>query len=110
MFYIENFGCQMNVHDSEMLSALLHSKGWTQTSDYMSADAIILNTCSVREKAEQKVFSRFGILKQAKDSRPEVKLVLVGCMARAWGKKLFKRIPYLDVAVGPGRLHRLPEF
>ena len=110
MFYIENFGCQMNVHDSEMLSALLHSKGWTQTSDYMSADAIILNTCSVREKAEQKVFSRFGILKQAKDSRPEVKLVLVGCMARAWGKKLFKRIPYLDIAVGPGRLHQLPEF
>lgn len=109
MFYIENFGCQMNVHDSEMLAALLNSEGWTQTSDFMLADAVILNTCSVREKAEQKVFSRFGILKQAKDSRPEVKLVLVGCMARAWGKKLFKRIPYLDIVLGPGRLHRLPE-
>lgn len=109
-FYIENFGCQMNVHDSEMLAALLCSEGWTQTSDLQTAEAIILNTCSVREKAEQKVFSRFGVLKQVKSDRPGVRFVLAGCMAKAWGRNLFKRIPTLDIAVGPGRLDRIPEY
>jgi tRNA-2-methylthio-N6-dimethylallyladenosine synthase len=100
----------MNVHDSEMLSALLRSEGWAFTADLQNAEVIILNTCSVREKAEQKVFSRFGVLKQLKHENPGVRFVLAGCMAKAWGRNLFKRIPTLDIAVGPGRLNRIPEY
>lgn len=109
-FYIENFGCQMNVHDSEMLAALLKADGWSVVSNPESADVIILNTCSVRDKAEQKVFSRFGILKEVKNSRPDTCFVLAGCMARAWGKTVLKRMPFIDLVVGPGMLHKIPEY
>ncbi|MBN1879894.1 tRNA (N6-isopentenyl adenosine(37)-C2)-methylthiotransferase MiaB [bacterium] len=109
-FYIENFGCQMNVHDSEMLAALLQSHEWVQVSDYHEADVIILNTCSVREKAEQKVFSRFGVLKDQKVERPHVRFILAGCMAKAWGIKLLRRLPYLDLIIGPGMLAKIPEY
>lgn len=109
-FYIENFGCQMNVHDSEMLAALLETEGWIHVSDYRQADVIILNTCSVRDKAEQKVFSRFGVLKEQKSIRSGVRFVLAGCMAKAWGRKLLRRVPYLDLVVGPGMLGKIPEY
>ncbi|MCD4653194.1 tRNA (N6-isopentenyl adenosine(37)-C2)-methylthiotransferase MiaB, partial [bacterium] len=100
----------MNVYDSEQLAAMLVAEGWVQVTDNEKADVVILNTCSVREKAEQKVFSRFGRLKELRTQRRDVKFVLVGCMARAWGRKLLKRIPYLDLVVGPGMLHRIPQY
>jgi tRNA-2-methylthio-N6-dimethylallyladenosine synthase len=109
-FYIENFGCQMNVHDSEMLAALLKADGWRNVTDPENADVVILNTCSVRDKAEQKVFSRFGILKDIKKQRSDVSYVLAGCMAKAWGKTILKRMPFIDLVVGPGMLHKVPEL
>ena len=84
-FYIQTFGCQMNVHDSEKMHALLTMEGAQAVTEPESANVIILNTCSVREKAEQKVFSRIGRIAILKRDNPELKLVLAGCMARAWG-------------------------
>ncbi len=100
----------MNVHDSEKLTGLLLSLDWEQVSDPEAARIIILNTCSVREKAEQKVFSRLGRLAPLKKQQPDLKIVLAGCMAKAWGRKLFKRNAAIDLVLGPGVLHRLPEY
>ncbi|HPQ40160.1 MAG TPA: tRNA (N6-isopentenyl adenosine(37)-C2)-methylthiotransferase MiaB [bacterium] len=109
-FYIENFGCQMNVHDSEKLAVLLKVHGWRPVTEPEAADVIILNTCSVREKAEQKVFSRLGRLREIKSQRRRTLFVIAGCMARAWGRSLLKRVPYLDLVVGPGMLDRIPDY
>lgn len=109
-FYIENFGCQMNVHDSEQLAILLKVNGWQAVTAPEAADVIILNTCSVREKAEQKVFSRLGRLRELKSRRRRILFVIAGCMARAWGRTLLKRVPYIDLVVGPGMLDKVPGY
>lgn len=100
----------MNVHDSEKLAGLMADQQWEKVEIPEDATVIILNTCSVREKAEQKVFSRFGRLRELRSINRDVKFVLTGCMARAWGKKLIKRVPYLDLVTGPGVFHRIPEY
>ncbi|MBN1297612.1 tRNA (N6-isopentenyl adenosine(37)-C2)-methylthiotransferase MiaB [bacterium] len=109
-FYIENFGCQMNVHDSEQLAVLLKHDGWIPVMEPDGAAVIILNTCSVREKAEQKVFSRLGRLRELRNGRSPVRFVIAGCMARAWGRKLLKRLPFVDLVVGPGMLSQIPTY
>ncbi len=100
----------MNVHDSEKLAGLLESKGWISADSIDVTDVVILNTCSVRQKAEQKVLSRLGRLRLMKLANPHLKFVLAGCMAKAWGNKLFGQVPYLDVVVGPGAFTRVPEL
>ncbi|MBN1550090.1 tRNA (N6-isopentenyl adenosine(37)-C2)-methylthiotransferase MiaB [bacterium] len=109
-FYIETFGCQMNVHDSEKLHGLFVKDGWQSVTDPEQADVIVLNTCSVREKAEQKVFSRFGRLVRLKRKKPDLVLILSGCMAQAWGARLSDRMPFLDMIVGPGAYWHIPDF
>jgi tRNA-2-methylthio-N6-dimethylallyladenosine synthase len=108
--YIETFGCQMNLLDSEMVVALLRKCGYDVTHDVEAADAIFFNTCSVRQHAEDKVYSALGKLRKRKQEHPETIIGVMGCMAQKEQQQLFQRVPYIDVVVGPGQLHRIPEL
>ena len=108
--YIDTFGCQMNMHDSQRMVALMAGEGYAPTDDPEDADLIILNSCSVREKAEQKVRSKAGEMKKVKLQRPEVVLAIGGCVAQQEGQRMLKRIPHADIVFGPDHLARLPEM
>src|SRR4051812_15558117 len=105
--YLETFGCQMNVLDSELVLGQLRAQGYESTEDRDAADVILFNTCSVREHAEQKVWSRLGELRQRKAAEPHVVIGVIGCMAERDGVNLFKRHPHVDVLWGPGELDKL---
>jgi len=106
-FYIETFGCQMNVHDSEKISGTLKSQGYSETDNPGEADLIVFNTCSIREKAEQKFFSRLGRFKSLKKSNPNLKIAIAGCIAQRNGAKILQRTPYVDFVLGPQNIHLL---
>jgi tRNA-2-methylthio-N6-dimethylallyladenosine synthase len=106
-YLIETWGCQMNQHDSEKMAGILLDLGYTPTSDESVADLILLNTCSVREKAESKVFGRLGRLRLLKKSNPDLLLGVVGCVAQQAGEGIFRRAPYVDLVMGPRNLSRL---
>jgi tRNA-2-methylthio-N6-dimethylallyladenosine synthase len=97
------FGCQMNVHDSQRIEALMRGAGYSLVDDPDGADVVVLNTCSVREKAEQKLRSEAGRLKKL-----DTVLVVAGCVAQQEGERLVKSMPFIDVVVGPDNLHELP--
>jgi tRNA-2-methylthio-N6-dimethylallyladenosine synthase len=105
--YLETFGCQMNVLDSELVLGQLRAQGYETTADRDAADVILFNTCSVREHAEQKVWSRLGELRGRKAAEPHVVIGVIGCMAERDGVNLFKRHPHVDVLCGPGELDKL---
>jgi tRNA-2-methylthio-N6-dimethylallyladenosine synthase len=109
-YYIETFGCQMNVHDSEKISGLLKSEGYSETSNAREADMVIFNTCSIRAKAEQKFFSSLGKLKSLKKNRPETVIVIAGCIAQQEKGNILKRVPYVDYVIGPQNLHLLKNI
>jgi tRNA-2-methylthio-N6-dimethylallyladenosine synthase len=109
-YYIQTFGCQMNVHDSEQIAALLESAGYEATGQAQKADLIILNTCSIREKAAQKVYSRLGRFKDYKLENPALIIGIGGCLAQQWGEKFFKKAPYLDVVFGTHTIQNLPDL
>ena len=106
--YLETFGCQMNVLDSELVLGQLVGQGYEPTADRDDADVVIYNTCSVRERAEQKVWSRLGELKDAKAARPGLVVGVIGCMAERDGTDIFKKFPHVDLLCGPGELDKLP--
>ena len=107
-FYIETFGCQMNVHDSEKVSGTLVKSGYQQVENPEEADLILYNTCSIREKAAQKVFSRLG---QFRKARPEGKLFgVLGCVAQQEGEKIFVAAPHVSLVVGSASYFRFPEL
>src|SRR6266516_897473 len=108
--YLETFGCQMNVLDSELVLGQLRAQGYEPVEDRDSADVIIYNTCSVREHAEQKVWSRLGELRQRKKEEPELVIGVIGCMAERDGTHIFQRHPHVDVLCGPGELDKLPTL
>jgi tRNA-2-methylthio-N6-dimethylallyladenosine synthase len=108
--YIETFGCQMNKSDSEHMLGLLDEIGYSQTSDLKSADLMILNTCAIRENAEDKVYSYLGAWKRVKESRPNSMIAVGGCVAQDAGSDLVKRAPYVDIVFGTHNLHRLAEL
>lgn len=105
-FFIQTFGCQMNVYDSQRIINMLESYGMQQTDKIQDADIIILNTCAVREKATNKVFSALGRIKQSK--KPTALFGIIGCVAREAGETAFKRIPDLNFVLGPQSYHKLP--
>ena len=107
-YFIKTFGCQMNVYDSWRIAAMLDARGMTATKNVADADIIILNTCSVREKATNKVFSELGRVRDAK--KPDAIFGIVGCVAREVGAAAFHRIPELNFVLGPQSYHRLPEI
>ncbi len=108
-FHIKTYGCQMNDRDSEAVACLLEERGFVPTTNENNADIIILNTCSVRETAENKARGKAGILARQKRRNPKLILVLIGCMAQNKGEQLLAEIPHLDAVVGTDRLHRLPQ-
>ena len=105
--FLETFGCQMNVLDSELVLGQLRGQGYVSTDDRDAADVVVFNTCSVREHAEQKVWSRLGELRARKQSDPSVVVGVIGCMAERDGNDLFRKFPHVDVLCGPGELDKL---
>ena len=108
--YLETFGCQMNVLDSELVLSQLRAQGYESTSDRGDADVILYNTCSVREHAEQKVWSRLGELRDRKKEQPGLVIGVIGCMAEREGTDIFKRNPHIDILCGPAELDKLPAM
>ena len=109
--FIRTFGCQMNEYDSEkMLSVLAEGDDLVQTSNVKEADIILFNTCSVREKAQEKVFSDLGRVRRLKEKNPNLIIGVGGCVASQEGETIIKRSPYEDVVFGPQTLHRLPKM
>ena len=108
--YVATFGCQMNDYDSDRVVRLMAGEGYELTDDIEQADFIFLNTCSIREKAEQKIFSFLGRLRPLKEANPDLILGLGGCVAQQKGRAAFSRAPYLDLVVGTHGLRRLPEL
>ncbi len=108
-YLIETFGCQMNFHDSERMAGLLEQAGYESTDDDLDADVIVINTCSVRERAEEKLFTRLGKLKQMAIEHGERPIVAVaGCVAQQEGEKILKRSTAVDVVIGTQNIKRLP--
>ena len=109
--YLRSFGCQMNDYDSGRIADLLEERmGLEKTESLDEADVVILNTCSIREKAQEKVFSDLGRLREAKKCRPGMMIAVGGCVASQEGKKILDRAPWVDVVFGPQTLHRIPEL
>src|SRR5712671_6106592 len=99
--YLETYGCQMNVADSETVTAVLCRAGYVTATGPESADVILLNTCAIREHAEERVIHRLGELARVKQARPHVKLGLLGCMAQQNRAALVEKAPWLDLVAGP---------
>jgi len=107
-FYIESYGCQMNFSDSEIVASILNDNGFGATSNYAEADLVLLNTCSIREKAEQTVRNRLQLFQQVKDSRPGLLIGVLGCMAERLKGKLLEEEKLVDMVVGPDAYRTLP--
>src|SRR6202035_1972086 len=111
LLYIKTFGCQMNEYDSgKMQDVLEAAHGMTRTDNPAEADVLLVNTCSVREKAQEKVFSLLGEWRALKQLRPQVVIGVGGCVASQEGEGITARAPYVDLVLGPQTLHRLPAM
>src|SRR5471030_368226 len=109
--YVKTFGCQMNEYDSDkMVDVLGAAHGLTQTNTPEDADVILFNTCSVREKAQEKVFSDLGRVRELKRANPKLLIGVGGCVASQEGAAIVARAPYVDLVFGPQTLHRLPQL
>ncbi|MEW6117646.1 MAG: tRNA (N6-isopentenyl adenosine(37)-C2)-methylthiotransferase MiaB [Nitrospirota bacterium] len=106
-FHLVTFGCQMNVHDSERMSGILKAASFTEAEGPRDADIIIFNTCSIREKAEQKFFSSLGRLRTLKNKKPGLKIAVAGCIAQQQADKILERAPFVDYIIGPQNIHFL---
>jgi len=109
-YYIETFGCQMNVHDSEKMAGVLRSEGYAEAENAKDADVIIFNTCSIRQKAEQKFFSELGRIKSLKKRRPDLEIAVAGCIAQQEGGKIIERAPHVDYVIGPQNINVLKDI
>ena len=109
-YYIKTFGCQMNLRDSEIIAQSLWDHGYTPASEIFGADIIVINTCSIRAKAEQKVMSLLGMLRKIKNDRPQLKICISGCVAQQEGGKILERMPHVDLIVGTQNVHAIPEL
>ncbi|MEL6681931.1 MAG: tRNA (N6-isopentenyl adenosine(37)-C2)-methylthiotransferase MiaB [Pseudomonadota bacterium] len=108
--YIKTYGCQMNVYDSERMVEALSGRGYVETQTPDDADMILLNTCHIREKAAEKVYSELGRYKDLKSDNPDLKIGVAGCVAQAEGQEIMRRQPMVDLVVGPQSYHRLPAM
>jgi tRNA-2-methylthio-N6-dimethylallyladenosine synthase len=108
--FIKTYGCQMNVHDSERMAEVMGTQGYVTTEVAEEADMVLLNTCHIREKASEKLYSDLGRLKALKNARPGMKIGVAGCVAQAEGQEILRRAPLVDLVVGPQSYHRLPEM
>jgi tRNA-2-methylthio-N6-dimethylallyladenosine synthase len=108
--FLQTYGCQMNVYDSEKLKGILLPLGYSITDDEKKADVIVLNTCSVREKAERRAWGRLWDLSRYKSANSNLTLVVTGCMAQRMSEELIQRIPHLDLVLGPDQIFQLPQY
>ncbi len=108
--FIKTFGSQMNDRDSEIMAQLLTQSGYIPVAEATEADLVILNTCSIRAKAEQKVFSLLGALRQQKKKHSRLRIAVAGCVAQQEGERIFRRMPHVDIVVGTQQVYRLPEM
>jgi tRNA-2-methylthio-N6-dimethylallyladenosine synthase len=108
--FIKTYGCQMNVYDSERMAETLGAEGYVATDTAEDADMVLLNTCHIREKAAEKVYSDLGRLKPLKQAKPGMKIAVAGCVAQAEGAEILRRAPVVDLVVGPQSYHRLPAM
>src|SRR5436190_3787067 len=112
--YIKTYGCQMNVYDSERMADVLAPLGYGMTDDPAAADLVVLNTCHIREKATEKVYSELGQIRRMKQARAEagesMTIAVAGCVAQAEGEEIMRRQPAVDLVVGPQAYHQLPEL
>jgi len=112
--FIKTYGCQMNVYDSDRMADALAPHGYEPTADIAQADLVVLNTCHIREKASEKVFSELGRLKEVRDARraagADMKIGVAGCVAQAEGEEIIRRSPVVDLVFGPQAYHRLPDL
>src|SRR6201986_2752401 len=112
--YVKSFGCQMNVYDSQRMADTLAPEGYVETASPDDADLIILNTCHIREKAAEKVYSELGRMRALKGAAAregrQVTIAVAGCVARAEGDEIVRREPAVDLVVGPQSYHRLPQM
>ena len=112
--FVKSYGCQMNVYDAERMADVLSGEGFSETTAPEDADLVILNTCHIREKAAEKVYSELGRVREIKEDRArhglETRIVVAGCVAQAEGAEITRRAPVVDVVVGPQNYHRLPDL
>ena len=108
--FIKTYGCQMNVYDSERMAEAMGAEGYVLTEAAEEADMVLLNTCHLREKASEKLYSDLGRLKPLKQAKPGMKIGVAGCVAQAEGDEILRRMPVVDLVVGPQAYHRLPEM
>ncbi|WP_341864286.1 tRNA (N6-isopentenyl adenosine(37)-C2)-methylthiotransferase MiaB [Gymnodinialimonas sp. 57CJ19] len=108
--FVKTYGCQMNVYDSERMAEALGSEGYEQVNSPEGADMILLNTCHIREKAAEKMYSELGRLRPLRDANPDLKIGVAGCVAQAEGEEIMNRQPLVDLVVGPQTYHRLPKM
>ncbi len=109
-YHVTTFGCQMNEHDSERMKGMLESLGYAEAADHDSADVILFNTCSIRETADSRFVAHLGHAHRVKRERPDVIVGVGGCWAQSVKHEVFERYPFVDVAFGPGQVHKLAEF
>ena len=108
--FIKTYGCQMNVYDSQRMAEAMGAEGYVLTEDQAEADMVLLNTCHIREKAAEKLYSDLGRLKPLKAEKPDLKIGVAGCVAQAEGQEIMRRMPLVDLVVGPQTYHRLPAM
>src|ERR1700735_161371 len=112
--HIKSYGCQMNVYDAQRMVDTLGPEGFVETADVDDADLVILNTCHIREKASEKVYSELGRLRVAKDEAARngrrMNIAVAGCVAQAEGQEIIRRAPAVDIVVGPQSYHHLPQL
>ena len=109
-YHVTTFGCQMNEHDSERMKGMLDSLGYEEVAERAAADLILFNTCSIRESADNRFIAHLGEAKRLKSEDPERVVGVGGCWAQSVKDEVFERFPFVDVAFGPGQIHRLAEF
>ena len=109
-YHVTTFGCQMNEHDSERMKGMLESLGYEEVAERAAADLILFNTCSIRESADNRFIAHLGEAKRLKSEDPERVVGVGGCWAQSVKDEVFERFPFVDVAFGPGQIHRLAEF
>src|SRR3954466_3910231 len=111
--YIKSYGCQMNVYDSHRMADSLAPEGFVETARPEDADLVVLNTCHIREKAAEKVYSELGRIRKMKDAAAaqgrQMRIAVAGCLAQAEGQEIMRRAPAVDLVVGPQSYHRLPH-
>src|SRR6058998_478804 len=109
-FFIKTYGCQMNERDSEQVAHSLVTRGYKRVEHEVEADVVLLNTCSVRDMADQKALGKMGMLGRMAKERPHVVFGFLGCMAQARGESLLKNLPHVDLVVGTQKFHRVADY